>query len=95
MSFGTCVLPCLPARLSSPSLERLDERLVLEFVRQVEPALVARVGVEIGKDFVHAAELGVEHPLDLLVVERRQNLLGPLGELDFQLPERSCCPVKR
>ena len=39
--------------------ERIDDRVVLELVRQRQPAPVAGVGVEIGQHLVHAAELGV------------------------------------
>ena len=66
-------------------LERIGERAMLEPVRQVEPALVARVGVEIGEHLVHAAVLGVEHLLNLRVAERREHALGPLGELDLDV----------
>ena len=51
------------------ALERLDEGAVLEGVREPQPALVAGVGVEVHQHFVHAAEFGVQHSLDLAVVQ--------------------------
>ena len=48
-------------------LERIGERVMLEAVREPEPALVAGVGVEIREHFVHPAVLGVEHLLHLHV----------------------------
>ena len=65
------------------ALQRLDERPVLELVREPEPALVTRVGVQVGHHFVHAAEFGIQHVLDLRVVEPRENPLRPRRELDL------------
>ncbi len=65
------------------ALERHDERAVLERVRQLEPALVPRVAIEVHDHLVHPAELGVHHVLDLLVAEPRQNSLRPRRELRF------------
>ncbi len=78
-----------PSQVVLMAHERLDERLVLELVRQFQPALVTGVGVEIHHDLVHAAELGVEHPLDLLVIERREDPLGPFGKLGLQFQRRA------
>ncbi len=64
-------------------LERVGEGAMLEFVRQIEPAPVARIGIELGEHLVHAAVLRVEHMLNLLVVERLQHALRPSGEFDF------------
>ncbi len=72
--------------------ERVDDRLVVEVVRQRQPALVAGVGVEIGEHLVHAAELGGEHPLRLRVVELRDDALDPRRVLDLDV-ER--CAVAR
>src|SRR6185437_652754 len=40
------------------------------------------------EDFVHSAKLGVEHVLDLLVVEAGQNSLGPAGEFRLDIQRR-------
>ena len=65
------------------ALQRLDERPVLELVGEAEPTLVTRVGVQVGHHFVHAAEFGIQHVLDLCVVEPRENPLRPRRELDL------------
>ncbi len=75
----------LAAEVVLVALERLGEGAMLELVGEIQPAFVAGVGVEIGEDLVHAAELGVEHALDLGVAHSGQNALGPGGELDFEL----------
>ena len=54
MSFGICVLPCLPARSSWWRWRGSMKALVLELVREVEPAPVPGVGVEVHHDLVHA-----------------------------------------
>src|ERR1700748_2509627 len=58
---------------------------MFELVGELEPAGIVGIGVEIGEDFVHATELGGEHALDLLVVEIGEDVLGPSGELDFDV----------
>src|SRR5213082_45785 len=63
------------------ALERLDQGAVLEGVREPQPALVAGVGVQVDQHLVHAAELGVQHSLDLAVVQARQRPFGPAGKL--------------
>ena len=67
------------------ALERLDEGAMLELVREVEPALVTRVGEEVDHDLVHAAELGVHHVLELGVGESGKDSLGPGREGDLHL----------
>ena len=49
------------------TLERVGERVMLESVREPEPALVARVGIQVREHFVHPAVLRVEHLLHLHV----------------------------
>ena len=83
----------MPARMSFPARQRVDDGVVLEFVGERQPARVAGVGVEVGQHFVHAAELGGQHPLDLLVVELRQDALGPGGELDLHVERRAVAGV--
>ena len=73
------------------ALQRLDERPVLELVGEAEPTLVTRVGVQVGHHFVHAAEFGIQHVLDLCVVEPRENPLRPRRELDLD-GERGLVP---
>ena len=64
--------------------QRIEDRAVLKTVGEDQPSPVARIGVEIGQDLVHPAELGPQHFLDLCVVELGEDSLGPAGELDFQ-----------
>src|SRR5439155_3586316 len=45
--------------------ERIDNCVMLEIIGGLEPTFVARVRIEIDHDFVHAAEFGGKHPLDL------------------------------
>jgi hypothetical protein len=52
------------------ALERAGKGVVLEAVGQFEPAPVTGVGVEVGKDLVHAAVLGVEHRGHLCIGHR-------------------------
>ena len=59
------------------ALQRIEHGAVLEAVRELQPARVAGVGVEIGEHLVHAAELGVEHALRLRVVQLRENASPP------------------
>ena len=54
--------------------QRPDDRAMFETVGEVQPAPVVRVGVQVGQHFVHAAELGIEHLLDLGV---RQTAKAP------------------
>ncbi len=75
------------------ALERVGELVMLEAIREREPATLAGVGVEIGQHFVHAAMLGVEHARDLLVVERREHALGPSGELSLDVERRAIARV--
>ena len=69
-------------------LEGLYEGAVFEFVGKVQPAFVPCVGIEIDHDFVHAPELGVQHALDLACIERSEDALRPLGELDLDIQGR-------
>ena len=62
------------------TLQRLDEHVVLELVGEPQPALVAGVGVEVRQHLVHAAELRVQHSLDLGVVQPGEDPLGPRRE---------------
>ena len=65
--------------------QRLDERAMLERVGEGEPALVAGIGIEVGQDLVHTAELGVEHFLDLRVVKFGEDTFGPRGKFGLQI----------
>src|ERR1700753_3832518 len=58
---------------------------MLELVGELEPAGIIGVDVEIGEAFVHAAELGGEHLLNLIVVEGGEDFFDPGGELDFDV----------
>ena len=69
--------------------ERVDDRAVVELVRERQPAPIARIGVEVGEHLVHAAELGVEHLLKLRAVETRENPPGPSRELDLDVERRA------
>ena len=94
---GDLAVAVLAVEVVLPALERIGERVVLEPERQREPPLVAGVGVEVGQHFVHAAVLGVEHLCDLRIGERRQDPLGPAGELQFprRAPWRCRCGGRR
>src|SRR4030042_583188 len=59
---------------------------MFETIGKVQPAFIARIGVEIGQHFVHAAELGVKHSLILGFGKPGKNPLCPFGDLylDFE-----------
>ena len=71
--------PVLPART------RVEHGAVIEAVRQRQPTLIARVGIEVGEHLDHSSELRVEHPLGLCVVKLGKDPFGPLGKSDLQL----------
>ena len=48
-------------------------------------SVAAGVGVEVGEDLVHPAELGEQHLLHLLVAQRLEHPLGPGGKTDLHL----------
>ena len=73
------------------ALERCGEGVMLEAMREGEPARITCVDVEIVEDFIHAAMLGVEHQLHLRLAERRQHAFRPGGVARFD-GERSCVP---
>ena len=52
-----------------------------EFVGLFQPAPVARVGVQIHQDLVHAAEFRVQHALDLGIGDGNAGLGGLCGDL--------------
>jgi len=51
------------------SLQRPDEQRLLKVIRQIQPALVTGVGVEVCQHFVHSTELGIEHVLYLSLIQ--------------------------
>ena len=59
------------------ALERVGELVMLEAIRQIEPAVVAGVDVQVGEHLVHAAVLGVEHFRDLRIIERCEHAAPP------------------
>src|SRR5580698_5153821 len=61
---------------------------MLELVAELEPARVIGVSVKVCEHLIHAAELGRQHFLDLIVVEIGENALCPCGELDFDIQRR-------
>src|SRR4051794_36238040 len=69
-------------------LERVGELVMLEAVREYEPAAIARVGIEIGEHLVHAAVLRIEHPRHLLVAHGREHALRPRRELRLDVERR-------
>ena len=76
--------------------ERVEDGAMVELVRQRQPPSVAGVGVQVREHFVHAAELGVEHLLELGIAQARQNALGPLREPDFHVERGAvACVSKR
>src|SRR3989442_11201320 len=58
---------------------------MIEMMRQIQPALVTGVCVELRQHFHHAAKLCVEHPLSLGFVELEQNPFRPGRELDLDI----------
>ena len=82
-------VPVLAGEVVLMVLERLDEGAMLELVREVQPALVTSVGVEVDHDLVHAAELGVHHVLELSVGQPGEDALGPLREGDLHVQRRT------
>ena len=66
--------------------ERRGECLVLESLRQLQPASIFCVDVQVDEHLVHAAMLGVEHLLHLQIIKRCDDLLGPhrKSRFDFQ-----------
>jgi hypothetical protein len=64
-----CRVAMHPAERIFMALERVQNRPMLEAIREREPSLVAGVGVEVGEDFVHPAELGIQHFLRLHIIE--------------------------
>ena len=75
--------------------ERVEDGAMVELVRQRQPPSIAGVGVQIREHFVHAAEFGVEHLLELSIAQARQNALGPLRELDFHVERRAVSRVSK
>ena len=67
--------------------------MVIEAPREIEPALIARVSIEIREHLVHAAKLGIEHLLSLFGSKFGKNSFGPGGELYFQF-QRGAVPGK-
>src|SRR5262249_48881390 len=76
-----------------PARERLQHRAMIEAGREIEPTLVARIGVEIGHHFVHSPELSVEHLLQLRLVKLGENPFGPGGVLDLYFERRAIARV--
>ena len=68
----------LPVQVILVPFERVGELVVLEAIRQVEPAAIARVRVEVREDLVHPAMLGVEHPLKLFIGEMSRRRDRPI-----------------
>ena len=71
----------------------VDDRHVMELAGERQPAPVARIRVEIGQHLVHSAELRGQHPLDLLIAERRQNAFRPRRKLDLDIQSRAVSRV--
>jgi hypothetical protein len=84
-------VPVLAVQVVLVALKGIGELVMLESVREVEPPPIACVGVQIGEHLVHAAVLRVQHLRDLRVIERREDGLGPRGELRFD-GERGAIP---
>ncbi len=66
-----------------PARQWVAHGAMLEAVGKRPPASVAGIGVQVRKNLIHPPELGLEHLLRLRLVERREDVLGPGGELDF------------
>jgi hypothetical protein len=66
---------------------------MFEFAREGEPTGVAGVSVQIGEDFGHAAEFGVEHSLELGLIEFGEDAFGPGGEIDFEFERKTVAGV--
>ena len=73
------------------ALEGVGESAMFESDREIEPALIAGVGIEIGEHFVHPTMLGEQHLLHLRVTHRREHRLGPFRVLDLDV-ERGGVP---
>ena len=58
---------------------------MLEPVRKVEPSSISRIGIKVGEHFVHAAVLGVEHPLDLNFAHRLKDTFRPGRKSGFDV----------
>src|SRR5215472_3033877 len=58
---------------------------MLELVGKLEPARVIRVRVKVCQHLIHAAELGRQHLLNLIVAEIGENAVCPCGEFDLDI----------
>ena len=72
-----------PREIVTMLLERKDEIVVLELARQLQPSFVAGILIQVDHDFVHAADLGVHHVLELVFIEVGKNPPCPFPERDF------------
>src|SRR5262249_17240534 len=75
------------------TLERVHHRVMFELASKHNPSNISRVSVKIRQHFGHATEFGVQHPLQLCLVELGKNVLCPRGKLDFELESNTIARV--
>ena len=73
--------------------QRIKHRVMIEMMREIQPALIARVGIKIGEHFVHAAEFRVEHFLSLRFIQFRQNAFRPCRKLRLDFERRAIARI--
>ena len=61
---------------------------MFELARQLEPAVVAGVDVQVDEDLVHAAELGIHHVFEFGFAEVGQHGFRPFREADLDVQRR-------
>ena len=69
--------------------QRVDDGVVVEPLRELQPARIARVGIEVGQGFIEAAKLRAEHALELRVVEPAHNAFHPSGKFHRSVERRA------
>ena len=81
MAFGIWVFACSPSSVIARLGERREQRLVAETARQRQIRRIAGQRRHVGEHLVHAAVLGAQHALELLVRHRRGRRRRPGREL--------------
>src|ERR1044072_8038437 len=67
------------------ALEGIEKGVVIEAMREIQPALITSVGIELCQHLVHAPEFRVEHLLSLFGSELQKDRLGPGGKPRLEL----------
>src|SRR5215472_13001032 len=73
-----------PGQVILVAFKRVENGVVFETVREGEPAFVPRILIKVGQNFVHPAELRVQHFLNLRVAKFRKYIFSPACKLHFQ-----------